>query len=199
MTNIANTLDHLLEGYQLIDHNWRYLYVNDSVVKQSKFSKKEELLGFTMMEKYPGIENSQMFKILQNVMLEGTSAHFENQFEFPDKTTGWFDLLMEAVPEGVFILSTDITERKKLEFEKQAYMQALEEMIHMTSHEVRQPVANCLGLMNMLSEQDPTKEDLLKIVGHVRESASRLDKFTKKLTDFMVELQSRKKSFSSSN
>ena len=35
------TFDHLLEGFQIIGFDWRYKYVNDAVVKQSKFSREE--------------------------------------------------------------------------------------------------------------------------------------------------------------
>ena len=32
---------------------------------------------------------------------------------FPDRSTGWFDVRSQPVPEGVFVLSIDITERKR--------------------------------------------------------------------------------------
>ena len=35
----TRTLDHLLEGVQLIDFNWQYIYVNNTIVKQSKCRK----------------------------------------------------------------------------------------------------------------------------------------------------------------
>lgn len=49
------TLDTMLEGCQIIGFDWRYLYVNDAVVAQSGY-RRDELLGHTMMEKYPGID-----------------------------------------------------------------------------------------------------------------------------------------------
>jgi hypothetical protein len=35
----TQTIDHLLEGVQLIDVNWQYIYVNNTIVKQSKCRK----------------------------------------------------------------------------------------------------------------------------------------------------------------
>lgn len=185
----SNTLDNLIEGFQLISFDWRYLYVNNSVVKQSKYLIKEDLIGYTMTDKYPGIENTEMFKVLQQCMNDRISRNIENEFTFPDNSKGWFELRIEPVPEGLFILSIDITERKKLELEKKEYIGSLEEMLFMTSHEVRQPVANCLGLMSVIDTQEPTKEDLAKIISHVKESATRLDAFTKKLTIFIHEVK----------
>lgn len=107
-------LENMREGIQVIGHDWRYLFVNSSVVEQSKYSNKE-LLGHTMMEKYPGIENTELFKVLQQCMKERTAKVFENEFTFPDGKKEWFELSIQQVPEGIFILSMDITERKKAE------------------------------------------------------------------------------------
>jgi PAS domain S-box-containing protein len=41
--------------------------------------------------------------------------HFENEFFYPDGSSGWFELSIQPVPEGIFILSVDITARKKAE------------------------------------------------------------------------------------
>jgi PAS domain S-box-containing protein len=109
-----SVLDSLLEGFQLIDFEWRYRYLNATVAKQGK-STKEALLGRTMMEMYPGIEQTEMFARLTRCMRERLPDRLENEFHFPDGSTAWFELRIEPVPEGLFILSIDITERKKAE------------------------------------------------------------------------------------
>ena len=50
----------------------------------------------------------------------------EIKFVFPDGNAGWFDLSIQPVPEGVFILSVDITERKKAEDEMLSSKSTLE-------------------------------------------------------------------------
>lgn len=105
-------LDNLLEGCQVIDRELRYVYVNDALVRQSKRTR-EELIGHTMTECYPGIDATPMYATLLRCMTERASATLENEFTFPDGTTGWFELRMEPVPAGVAILSVDITERKR--------------------------------------------------------------------------------------
>jgi PAS domain S-box-containing protein len=110
------TLDSMLEGCQIIGFDWRYLYINDASARQGKMTK-EALLGRTMMEVYPGIEQTDMIAVLQQCQKERTPAHIENEFAFPDGTTGWFELSIQPAPEGIFILSIDITQRKKFEKE----------------------------------------------------------------------------------
>lgn len=108
------TLDNMLEGCQIIGFDWRYLYLNNIAAEQGR-QEKTELLGFTMMERYPGIEKSELFNVLQNCMQERTIEQLENRFDYPDGTTGWFELRIQPVPEGLVIFSLDITERKRAE------------------------------------------------------------------------------------
>ncbi len=109
--------DHMLEGIQIHDFDWKYTYVNDALVKVSHY-KREELIGYTLMDKYPGIEKSDLFKVLDRCMKERVSEQFETKFTFPNGTTTDFELRIQPVPEGIFILSINISERKQAE-EKQ--------------------------------------------------------------------------------
>ncbi len=109
-----STLDHMLEGCQIIGFDWRYLYVNDAVTTQGK-QTKEALLGRTMLEMYPGIDQTALFSDLRRCMDERVATQIENEFLFPDGSKGWFELSVQPVPEGLFILSFDITERKQAE------------------------------------------------------------------------------------
>jgi PAS domain S-box-containing protein len=182
------TLDNLMEGFQLISFDWRYLYVNDAVVEQSKYAR-EQLLGYTMMEKYPGIEKTKLFTVLRKCMKERVSAYFENEFQFPDESTGWFELRIHPVPEGLFILSIDITDRKKADSHRKKYMEDLEEMIFITCHKVRQPVVNILGVAYLLDMPKTTQDDLRTMLGYIKQSAITLDDFTKELTQFVHNLK----------
>jgi len=107
-----SALDNMLEGCQIIGFDWRYLYLNASVTEHSR-RRKEELLGRTMMEAYPGIENTELFTILNRCLTERTAHRLENKFEYADGSSAWFDLSVQPIPEGLFILSIDITERKR--------------------------------------------------------------------------------------
>jgi len=110
----TDVLDNLLEGCQVISPEFRYLYVNDAVVRHGRRSR-ELLLGRTMMEAYPGIENTPMFEVLRRCMNARVYGELENRFTFPDGSTGWFELRFEPVPEGVAILSVEVTDRKRTE------------------------------------------------------------------------------------
>ncbi len=105
-------LDSLLEGIQIIDFDWQYVYLNDVMSVQARLPK-EELLGHTMMEKYPGIENTELFQILQKTMKDRHPRRMENEFIFPDGSIRWFDLGIFPDEAGICILSLDITQHKE--------------------------------------------------------------------------------------
>lgn len=107
-------LDNMIEGCQIIGYDWRYLYLNDMAVRDSR-STREALLGRTMMECYPNIEHTALFATLQRCMREQISAQMVNEFVYPDGSRGWFDLSIQPASDGVFILSSEITRRRHTE------------------------------------------------------------------------------------
>lgn len=109
-----STLESVLEACQILDFEWRYLYLNPAASQQNR-RPNDELLGRTMQECWPGIEDTEAFALLQRSMQERTPVQKEVEFEFPDGSTGWFDLRSQPVPEGIFVLSIDISERHRAE------------------------------------------------------------------------------------
>lgn len=121
-------LDNMVEGCQIIGFNWRYIYLNDAAARHGRF-KKEELLGHTMKEMYPGIEQTDLCAVLRRCMKERKSNNFDNKFIYADGTYRWFELRVHPVSEGIFILSIDITKRIKKQKEIQFKNALLEEKI----------------------------------------------------------------------
>jgi PAS domain S-box-containing protein len=109
-----SALENLREGCQIIDRDWRYLYLNPAAARHGQ-SSVDALVGRTMMEAYPGIETTPTFAVLRECMESGTSRTIKNPFELPDGSVGCFEIVIQPVPEGLFVLSLDITERKRVE------------------------------------------------------------------------------------
>ena len=109
-----STLDNMLEGAQIIGKDWRYLYLNDAAEKHGRCSKKE-LLGNKYMDMWRGAEKTKLFRLMKRCMEKKESYYFENEFIYLDGKKGWFDISIQPVAEGIFILSMDITKRKQAE------------------------------------------------------------------------------------
>jgi len=127
------TLDHMMEGCQIIGRDWRYLYVNDAAARHGQLAK-QELLGRTMPEVYPGIEKTPLFATMRRCMEERAPQHMENEFQYGDGSSAWFDLSFQPVPEGLFILSYDITERKRSERALRDSQHLLQTVIDLVPH-----------------------------------------------------------------
>jgi two-component system, cell cycle sensor histidine kinase and response regulator CckA len=113
---LRSLFDTMFEGIQLVDADWRYVYVNETAARHGRRSRNE-LIGRTMMEVYPGIEETEMFGLLERCRAEGTAQRMLNRFEYADGTAGWFDLRINAVEAGTLILSVDVTAQKRVEGE----------------------------------------------------------------------------------
>jgi len=145
------TLDNMLEGCQIIGFDWRYRYVNDAAARDGR-KPKGALLGHTMMEVYPGIETSDLYAVLQRCMAERSSHQLENEFVFADGARGWFQLSVRPVPEGIFILSVDVTDRKRAEKDLRGHARRLEalrelDLVILEAHTSREIVG--AGLMHL--------------------------------------------------
>lgn len=195
-------LDNMMEGVQIIDFNWRYLYLNDEAVNQSNLGR-DQLVGKSMLELYPGIEKTEMFQVLLRSMKSRSSARIDNQFMYSDKSSRWYNLSVLPVPEGLFILSSDITARKVTEQKlKEHYAEMeqanaelkkinseLDRFVYSVSHDLRAPLTSILGILNIVLRDIQNKklmsEELrLERIMMIRKSAMRLDDFIADILDY---------------
>ncbi|MES2265650.1 MAG: diguanylate cyclase [Bacteroidota bacterium] len=90
-------------------------------------------------------------------------------------------------------LITAYNKIKKAEEFLREYIVGLEEMMFITHHKVRQPVANILGISNLLGNFLRKPAMLKKLVNYMKQSAVKLDSFTVELTTFMTDLEQKGK------
>lgn len=105
-----SVLDNMIEGCMVIGFDWTYLYVNDAAARHG-YQERENLVGRTMLSVYPGVEKSVVFAHYKRCMDERVPQRFESSYTFEDGTTNWYEFRVTPVPEGIFVLSLDITER----------------------------------------------------------------------------------------
>lgn len=113
-TRFRTTLDNLIEGCQIIGRDWRYIYINNTAQGHNR-TPAESMLSRRIMDCFPGIETTEVFAVMKSCMAGEKAREMENEFTYPDGKKAWFHLLIQAVPEGISILSVDITERRRAE------------------------------------------------------------------------------------
>lgn len=195
-----STLDTILEGCQLIGFDWRYLYLNPAAEVQSG-KPNSEMLGRKMHDVWPGVENSKVYALLRRCMEERVSVHAETKVEFTNGKKGWFDVRAQPVPEGIFVLSADISERKRAERVLREMNESLERKVQQRtrdldaakeraeaadrvksaflatmSHELRTPLNSILGFTGIVLKgmAGPLTDEQTKQLGMVQGSARHL-------------------------
>jgi PAS domain S-box-containing protein len=197
--HFRHILDNLLEGAQILGFDWKYRYVNDAFLKHSKYSR-EELVGHTVMEKYPGIEKAPIYRVYKKCFEERVAVHLENEFVFPDGSMGWFELSFQPVPEGIFILSVDITPRKQAELllkelnealgrraaELQSSNTELERFAYVASHDLQEPLRMVSSFLHLLERKMEGRLDEAgrQYIGFAVDGAERMKKLIQDLLEY---------------
>lgn len=184
----AEILNGISEGLQILDSEWKYTWLNDAAIQQSRYTR-QELLGNRMTDLYPGIENSAMFHALQQFRNTQTAGIFENHFIYPNGMSAWFELHIRPAKGFLIILSIDITARKEAELSRERYKKGLETMIEYISMNFRPPVTRIQNAIGHLIKEPLKGADLGRITELLTDSVTQLDGYTRELTNNMVQLK----------
>jgi HD-GYP domain-containing protein (c-di-GMP phosphodiesterase class II) len=135
-------LNTLLEGCVIIDREYRIVFMNETGALQAR-RPADYFIGQQWQKVVPGIENTQLFRNVAQCLDTGKPYSFENQYFYPDGSSGWFLVKMEPIPDAVFILTIDISFKKQTETELQKEMERINvlheidvSIINMTSPEL---------------------------------------------------------------
>jgi PAS domain S-box-containing protein len=104
-------LSRLPEGFAVMDHDWNFVYVNESGA-QLAGKPREEMIGKNCWEIFPKIAGTQLETEYRRCMKERVPVNFE----FPFLPLGrHFEIRALPVPEGISVLYQDVSAARERE------------------------------------------------------------------------------------
>ncbi len=116
-----------------------------------------------------------------------TIAHYELSVQYAEKEI-----------KAIELMNANKELKTAQDFQSQ-YIQNLRHMVFITSHKIRQPIANIMGISNLLPCSINSPDELLKLTGFMKDSALALDNFTRELTIYLCNQESKMTSKASIN
>ncbi len=122
-----------------------------------------------------------------NIAFQGKTLRVEETVHSDNKTE-YFEIILNPIRHednqifGVGCFARDITQRKETENKIKEQVEKLEKVAWIQSHEVRKPLANILGLLNLIKkEKDPAQSS--ELIDHMDASCKELDAVIKKVVE----------------
>jgi PAS domain S-box-containing protein len=152
---LAGIDDHFV----LMDEELRYVFVNARAA-EILGKPAEELIGHRIWDLYPSAVGNQFYQELHRAVSERVSIHSEHYYAPFDR---WYENHIYPFPGGVCVFSTDITELKLAQLERERLHDVLreadrrkDEFLAMLAHELRNPLAPILQAVQILRRHKPT-------------------------------------------
>jgi PAS domain S-box-containing protein len=159
---LTGILESISDAFFAVDREWRLTYVNRSA-EQLWSRSREDLIGKNLWELFPRAVNSELYRAME----EMTTTSFEAIFPIMNV---WIAGRAYPSPNGISVYLQDVTERKKLEEERERLL-ALEWVAsaqiaerERISRELHDRVAHSMGVVHQnlqlheaLAGRDPSR------------------------------------------
>ncbi|WP_212003420.1 PAS domain-containing protein [Chitinophaga sp. HK235] len=184
-------------GYAAMEKDGKLNFLNQ---KAEKMIGQKVEMGSNIFEVFPRLSGTVFYARLQECIHLQLSQSFGIYFPKPDK---WYDFLLTPMQDGgISVFMRDITESRKMQKDlRKANDQLsnlnknlvnqnkqLEDFAHITSHNLRAPIANLRALMQMHNEATSQQERELYL-GMLHEVIKKIDET---LNDLVEVVQIRK-------
>lgn len=113
-TRLQNILGSITDAFVSLDTAWRFTYINDAYMElvSPLFSSRDELVGHSLWEKFPGLEKLEAGQRYLRAMETQQPDSFEVFYEPLD---AWIEVRVFPTPDVFSIYSRNITRRKRTE------------------------------------------------------------------------------------
>ncbi|MEQ9002684.1 MAG: PAS domain S-box protein [Pseudomonadales bacterium] len=173
---LSTTLESIVDPFVTFDAGWRITYVNAQAELLSGM-KREELLGRSFWEAFPGTRESEFGRQYQEAAATRSRRFFR---AFTPLVNRWLDVNVYPMPDGgLAVHIRDVTDQKDMEDQLQR-AQRLDSIGQLTggvAHDFNNLLTVILGNADLLREQlepDSRLRPLAEMIGSAVESGASL-------------------------
>ncbi len=104
------TLASMQEGCAILSFKWHFLFINEAAAGPlGRMSGK--MLGKSIYDCFPGLQNEEFYPLLECCMKERLPQKTILPIQTADGQDCWYELSFQPAPDGILILSNDVSER----------------------------------------------------------------------------------------
>ncbi|MBC6607451.1 PAS domain S-box protein [Hymenobacter sp. BT188] len=175
----AKTLNTIFESITdalfLVDRDWCLTFVNREVERLLQIDR-QQVLGKNLWTLFPDEVGGEFYHQYHHALAMGQAVHFEAYYA---SLQLWLEVKAFPSEEGLSVYFSDVTLRheaqasqEKLAQDLHRQNQDLQQFTYIVSHNLRGPLANAMGLSQLLTAPDPDQATLLS---HLQTSLVQLD------------------------
>jgi PAS domain S-box-containing protein len=188
--NLSTIFNNTDISYVLLNTKSEVVSFNQraEIIYTKETGKKLEQ-GAYIMDYVRAEHRNHLRDVFEAVLREGEKIAFERNFPASGGSITWYEMNVLPVFDdarnilGIILSAEDITERKNTELEKEKmtadliqHNKNLEQFAYIISHNLRSPVANIIGLSNMIQNMpDMSKADFDRCMDGLTLSVKKLD------------------------
>ncbi|HET7306402.1 MAG TPA: PAS domain S-box protein [Gammaproteobacteria bacterium] len=179
---LQTTLENITDGFMMLDHDWRFTYVNGEAERLLR-GKRERLLGRNVWTEYPDAVGMSFERGYRQAVETQQAVHFEAHYP---PLGIWVEAHAYPTSDGVAVYLRDVTERRALE-EQLRQSQRLEAVGQLTggvAHDFNNLLTVILGGADALSEKLTPDSPLHELALVIRTAAEQGSALTRRLLAF---------------
>jgi two-component system cell cycle sensor histidine kinase/response regulator CckA len=190
--DVLQAVDHLTHGCQMFGRDYRCLYANAAAERHERLSS-EQLLNRDHTEVWASSAQSGIGAWLEHCVQSQTGHVLERERALPDGSRAWFELHIEPVPQGAFVMSIDISARKRIECmqdeqrEQLRQSQTIEWIAQLAgriAHELNNMLSVILNCAEFACQELGETHSLRPLLEQIATAGQRATVLTRKLTTF---------------
>jgi PAS domain S-box-containing protein len=167
-----NTIfESITDAFFLLDPQWRFTFVNSEVERLLNV-EREDIIDRSLQEIFPEEVQGVFHTRFQQAAQTRQAVHFE---AFLERRQLWLDVKAFPSREGLSVYFSDVTDKVRSQQEMYRQNKDLQQFTYIVSHNLRAPLANALGLVDLLGTLDRDDPDYDPTLTNLRLSTQQLD------------------------